>query len=333
MNYKYKIQVSVAVYNAEFFLHSCIDSILNQTFPHFRLLLINDGSSDNSGDICDYYARKDNRVHVIHQHNQGLSAVRNLAINLSEGEYTAFVDNDDTIKPDMLATLLELCESNNAEIAMCMYEVVDIHGKVLKAYPEYNKTIIKKSAEAIKETYEHKLAGFVLFNKLFKTKLFNSIIFPLDRDFQDAAVLYQLFHQAKNIVMTDTSLYCYLNHGSSTTASLTNKIDERRFQIVHNYQETYSFMKENYPELCDLVTNDYYKSLRTILIEYIKSPKETRNELIVKKLSKYIDEIYPRLINNPRVSTQQRVFANFFRKYPILAKTFYSIKLKTAGFL
>ena len=119
MNTTPKISVIVPVYNTEKYLHRCIDSILSQTFTDFELLLINDGSKDSSGAICDEYAAKDNRVRVFHKENGGVSSARNLGLDNAQGEWIAFVDSDDYMFPDMLERMLSALELKKSDIVIC----------------------------------------------------------------------------------------------------------------------------------------------------------------------------------------------------------------------
>ena len=119
MNTTPKISVIVPVYNTEMYLHRCIDSILSQTFTDFELLLIDDGSKDSSGTICDEYAAKDSRVRVFHKENGGVSSARNLGLDNAKGDWITFVDADDYMFPDMLVTMLSVLELKKSDIVIC----------------------------------------------------------------------------------------------------------------------------------------------------------------------------------------------------------------------
>ena len=112
------VSIIVPVYNAERYLHRCIDSVLAQTYTNFELLLINDGSKDNSGEICDKYAVKDSRIRVFHKENGGVSSARNMGIDEAKGEWLSFIDSDDWIEPTMYEKMLQELIGNNADICM-----------------------------------------------------------------------------------------------------------------------------------------------------------------------------------------------------------------------
>ncbi|MEH7309214.1 glycosyltransferase, partial [Neobacillus drentensis] len=120
------ISIIVPIYNVEQFLPNCIDSILIQSFTDFELILVNDGSTDRSGEICDLYARMDNRIKVIHKPNGGVSSARNKGIDISKGNYIAFVDPDDTIEPKMYDVLLQSALRYKADIVVCPYKAINL---------------------------------------------------------------------------------------------------------------------------------------------------------------------------------------------------------------
>lgn len=119
------ISIIVPVYMAEKYLNRCIESILCQTYKNFELILVDDGSPDTSGDLCDYWAGQDSRVKVIHKENGGASSARNCGLKIAKGKYIAFVDSDDWLEPNMYEQLYKLLEENKAQMAICGMRVVD----------------------------------------------------------------------------------------------------------------------------------------------------------------------------------------------------------------
>lgn len=171
---KPKISIIVPVYNVENYIDDCIKSIINQEFKNFELIIINDGSSDNSGDICDRYALIDNRIRVIHKKNEGASKARNLGIKISKGDYIAFVDSDDTINEKMYDIMYNLAISSKCEVVVCGYKEINyklgIENKFIN--PLYGRK--KLQGEDIKKRLqellcENKILGYPsLCNKLYK---------------------------------------------------------------------------------------------------------------------------------------------------------------------
>ena len=142
------LSVIVPVYNTEMYLKQCVDSILSQTYQHIELILVDDGSTDNSGKICDQYAEKDRRIQVIHQVNQGVSAARNAALDIAKGEFLGFVDSDDWVDPDMYQVLIQKAEDEHADVVACGMRVNDESGRgtrnFLNGEGEYNQTELLK---------------------------------------------------------------------------------------------------------------------------------------------------------------------------------------------
>ena len=209
-----KVSVIVAVYNVEDYLPECIDSILTQTFSDLEIILLDDGSTDNSGIICEEYAKKDSRIKVILQINQGLSMARNNGVKAATSQYVMFVDGDDFLEPDYCRVPLELAIKNNADI-VCFgiqrfpKEYIDEQQDC-----EYNRVIDTKEAFFL-------LAAGVLndamCNRLFKRTLFDHVEFPRGKYYEDVATFYRLLTAADRIYITDQILYNYRIRPGSIT--------------------------------------------------------------------------------------------------------------------
>ena len=152
-----RISVIVPIYNTEKYLARCIESILCQTYTNLEIILVDDGSTDKSGDICDFYARKDNRVKVVHKENGGAAAARNFALNMVTGQYIGFVDSDDYIEPIMYQSMIQIAEEYDCDVVMC--DCVKEHKDEQQIYTHdiragyYNRTQIEK------EYFPHLLIG------------------------------------------------------------------------------------------------------------------------------------------------------------------------------
>ena len=208
------ISVIVPVYKVEKYIHRCIDSILAQTFTDFELILVDDGSPDNCGAICDEYAAKDPRIHVIHQQNGGLSAARNAGIDWafenSNSEWLIFIDSDDWVEPEMFSLLLSAANSTESEIARCILSECDILSNT--AIPDM---IVQNPADA----YIEKRFTMSACAKLFHKYLFSNIRFPVGRVYEDAFTTYKLFFQTKQIVTVDKLMYHIEQNMDSITRS------------------------------------------------------------------------------------------------------------------
>lgn len=217
------ISVIVPVYNVEKYVARCIDSILKQTYTNLEILLVDDGSLDHSGQICEEYRKIDARIQVIHQENGGLSAARNTGIEVATGEYFAFVDSDDFLSPRFIEALLQACIQTKSDLAQCRWETVskDILSEAVPAVSEY-KTYSNR--EALAQMYQEAGAYFIVaWNKLYKRELFDQIRYPVGRIHEDEATTYRLIYQTKKVVVLDQALYGYFTAEESITRNRFNK--------------------------------------------------------------------------------------------------------------
>ena len=180
-----KISVIVPVYKAEKYLHRCVDSILSQTFTDFELILVNDGSPDNSGAICDEYAKKDNRVRVFHKENGGVSSARNLGLDNAIGEWITFCDADDYVTPDWLMAYSDAMVSN-ADLAIQGYHIIDSNRNIVKHLPSQKGNTVEDKQKMIVSLMCQGVYGF-LWVKLFKRQLIeeNNIRFDIKSSFRE----------------------------------------------------------------------------------------------------------------------------------------------------
>jgi len=243
-----KISIIVPVYNVEKYVEKCIDSILNQTFKEFELILVDDGSTDSSGCICDKYKDKDNRIIVIHKENGGLSSARNTGIKIAKGDFIGFVDSDDYIAENMYKKLYDLCIDNNCEISVCKFgEEVD--GEIINT-KEYESLKIMDNEEGMKELFKGILYRFSSCNKLFKREVFKDIIFPKGRIHEDLSTTYRLFANANKIAYINYAGYIYVKRSDSI---LTSSYSEKRLDAFIGWSEILDFINEKYPMLKDTV--------------------------------------------------------------------------------
>ena len=219
-----EISVIVPVYKVEPYLHRCVDSILYQTFSDFELILVDDGSPDNCGAICDEYAAKDSRVVVIHQENRGQAAARNKALEMARGEWIAFVDSDDWVHPRFLEVLLENARKNQAKISICAHARVAAFGAFELLSGEAARGW--HGAEYVRKCFlgevPHK--AWLLCDKLFHRDCFATCRLPIGRIYEDNATVYKLLYEADRIAECDEVLYFYFrNEGSTVNQTFRKK--------------------------------------------------------------------------------------------------------------
>lgn len=200
------ISIIVPVYNAEKYLHRCIDSILAQTFYNFELLLINDGSRDNSGIICDEYANEDSRVRVFHSENLGVSAARNIGLKNAYGEWIAFIDSDDWISLTMYEKLYMCAKSSSADIIYCDYYQDFGNREVYEMVDDLNISKLELFKSLLVKGWP------VIWNKIYRSEIFkkNNILFLEGCNFcEDLLFTVESFYYSKNNVYINEALYHY----------------------------------------------------------------------------------------------------------------------------
>lgn len=213
-----KISVIVPVYNVEKYIAQCIESILCQTYQNIELILVNDGSQDDSGKICDEYAGKDSRIRVIHQVNRGLSVARNAGLDIASGDYIAFVDSDDFIKPNMYELLLSAMKKNNSDMVLCNYCKVSETGEFEHDnFYVRNETVSGMKALEWLER-EHYWSYIVVWARLYKRSLFENLKFKENYIHEDEFIAHELYIRCKTVTGIEDSLYCYRNNSKSVTS-------------------------------------------------------------------------------------------------------------------
>ena len=240
------ISVIVPVYNVEKYLERCIQSICNQTYKALEIILVNDGSTDSSGYICDQYAKADSRIKVIHKKNGGLSDARNYGIDLASGDYIAFVDSDDYVELQMYEYLLKALKENEADLAICNYQYcteTDNKLEVGSVYEYDTKKVELVAPYQAQELYfsdpKKRILYTVAWNKLYERKLFSRIRYPIGKVHEDEYTTFKLLYQAKKIVVLQDELYHYLIRKNS----ISGAFDQKRFDLFDAYLERLKFYR------------------------------------------------------------------------------------------
>lgn len=271
------ISVVVPVYNVEDYIHKCVDSIINQTYRNLEIILVDDGSTDNSGRICDEYAEIDERIKVIHKENGGLSDARNAGIDISKGDYLGFVDSDDYIDADMYRILMNNMKNADADISTCVR--IMYTGDDSIPLCEENTTVCLNSYDAIKDLFtKNRFVYPMAWDKLYKREMFSNIRFPVGRLYEDAAVMYHIFEKADKIVATEKQMYYYVKRQGSITSSLYSKK-----KILHKFENminAINYYKHIDKKKCTLAKVWNLRMIEPIWLEAYLNDKETAKFLI-----------------------------------------------------
>lgn len=239
------ISIIIPVYQVKDYIDKCIESVIEQTYQELEIILIDDGSTDGSGEICDEYAQKDNRINVIHKSNAGLSSARNVGLNIARGKYIAFIDSDDWVSRNFIQSMYEICEEYGADICQCgYYEAIDD----IAVTEENGIPIIYTSLEF--SYTEFSLLSWecaICWNKLYRASLFQKIRFPEGKIHEDEFTTYKVVNMAERIAVLPARLYYYRQRSDSI---MGKDYSYKRLEAGSAYKERELFYQSNeYSEL------------------------------------------------------------------------------------
>lgn len=298
------ISVIVPVYNVELYLEACIQSILNQTYYDLEIILVDDGSTDNSGEICDTYQKKDNRICVIHKQNGGLSDARNAGLGVAKGEYIAFVDADDIIHPQTYECLERMIREYRADISSC---------GITRDVDDMQKTINYKTDLIHEYTVDEafKDIRYILIsvcNKLYRKYIWEKLRFPVGKFHEDEFVFHYTIGQAQKIVSIEYRLYCYVQRQGSITYQLSK---ERIKDAMEALEDRIIYMQQYHDiTLRETASHNFLQYLIMIYSEIGKYQKHSRRIDIstegVRARAKEISKKYA--VEN--LSREEKLFIN-----------------------
>lgn len=293
------ISVVVPVYNVEEYIDRCIRSIINQSYKNLQIILVDDGSEDKSGKICEYYAKCDKRISVIHKQNGGLSDARNIGINIAQGKFITFVDSDDYILENYIERLYSLLYETNADISIIGVETIFRNHVAEKRELKYYPPTVYTKEEAIRETLNVRLRQSA-WGKLYKIELFNNIRFPKGKLYEDLAIVFNILCVANKVVFSNEALYMYMIRKNSIMQTSFNLQQYQEAEIIERAMD---FLETQYPtlhyEACARRVYSYFVILRRILYSENKEEfKFQRYEL--KHKIKYYSRGLLRRTNIPK---------------------------------
>ena len=238
-----EISVIVPVYNVELYIEKCIKSIVNQTFSDIEILLVDDGTKDKSGEICEYYSEKDVRIKVIHKENGGLSDARNVGMQFATGKYIIFIDSDDYIKEDMLEYMYNNIKKSGADFSTCgVYDVYGDH--VVKQ--KYFKEELVSGEQAFSYILQGTNIKGAIWNKLFKREVIENLEFPVGKTYEDVFFTCDLMERVNHVYVGTQPKYYYIHRENSITTRRYSKSDNN---IIEGYTKTYNLIIKKYPRL------------------------------------------------------------------------------------
>ena len=302
------ISVIVPVYNVERYIDKCIKSIINQTYKDIEIILVNDGSLDNSGKICDYYAIKDKRIKVIHKKNGGLSDARNTGLDVAKGQYIVFLDSDDWVDKYFLEKLYNLSDKYDADIVCCNFKNVYSENEDLH---HSNDIKLYSNMEALNYLYTNDGIKMVIaWNKMYKAELFKVNRYPIGKIHEDEFLTPKLIYESKKIVCTEDELIYYRQTDNSITNSKFNK---KRLDAIEALVNRRDFFKKN--NFIQLYKKNN-KKLFFLLIQYHISVRKSNININQKEEILDIIKNYINIIDIKNLNFKSKIILFIFNIYP-----------------
>ncbi len=270
------VSIIVPIYNVEKYLERCVDSIRNQTYRNLEIILVDDGSPDNCGRMCDAFAGEDPRIRVIHKPNGGLSEARNAGLESATGEYVSFIDSDDFIHPEMIRDLYGRMQKHQADIVQCSFRSVT-EDSIVDPGPDNEKVL--SNLEALRYLYTPFVVDYVMAcNKLYRKALFGTIRYPISKIHEDEFTTYKLIFKAKRIVVTDKKYYHYY---LSPNSIIRSSFSAKKLHYAEAMEERIAFFREmGLDELHSLAIQRY---ARWLLLFMYRDRNALKDHPAVKK--------------------------------------------------
>lgn len=297
------VSIIIPIYKVESYLDKCINSVVAQTYKNLEIILVDDGSPDNCPQICDLWAKKDNRIKVIHKQNGGLSSARNAGLDVCKGDYICFIDSDDWVEPTYVEELYSTLTQNNADLALCGVNNIDENGSIHEMIPPLDKSFYKKtelSELMYIKCFKKNLMIVVAWNKLYKKEIWQNLRYPLGKVCEDEFVLFDILNSCNNgIAITNSKLYNYLYRKSSIMNSLNYNIV---FDGIDATIERYNKFEDKY--LKQMTATEI---LNSYIIGYKRFYKHKIAKEIVKRFRKDY-KIYKKDIKSLRLKMKYFIF-------------------------
>ena len=239
------ISIIVPIYNVEKYLNKCVESIINQTYKNLEIILVDDGSPDNCPAICDEWAKKDNRIKVIHKENGGLSDARNAGLAVATGEYIAFIDSDDYIELDFYNKLYKVIKDTNCDISMCNLRMVYENNNVFVDNYDTFEITEYSTTEAMSALIDDEIRQ-VVWNKLYKADIIKNILFDIGKYHEDEFWSYKAIGAADKIAAIDYTGYYYLQRSGSI---MGNNYSLKRLDAVEAKCLRQEYINKHFPDL------------------------------------------------------------------------------------
>lgn len=320
------VTLIIPVYNVDKYLERCIESVLNQSYKNLEIILINDGSTDRSGEICDSYGRRDKRIIVIHKSNGGLSSARNTGLDLSSGEYIGFIDSDDWIEYDFVESLHRLILTEDADISQCTFvndNGIDTHVIVR----DENYIVIDREQclrnLANKNTY---LYTVVAWNKLYKRDVFKNLRYKVGVVFEDEAIAHEIYCSINKVAYSKSPLYHYFRRPGSITKSNFSMKNLDALSAIEN--RIIFFKDKNENKLASLFQPVFFRTLLNLLSKMDNNDLKMEFQSSFNEISKKLDQNLEQFIKSNNFDFIDKILLRAYIFNPKLGFIFNNILSK-----
>lgn len=286
------VSIIIPVYNVVPYLKQALDSVINQSYRNLEIIIVEDGSTDGSSDICEEYAKKDDRIRLIHQENKGLSAARNRGLDIMTGFAVAFLDPDDALHPDYIQAMLNAMKHENVDMVVCKYTIHYTTGNLEvtekdRIFPFLQPGVIERKT-VIHALITGTLNNYV-WNKLYKSNLWDRIRFLEGHVYEDVEIDYRISSCCEKVYVMEQALYLYRKHFGSITHTVTLRNCQDR---LLSYNRVLSYIQENIPAIFsdEQLFMWKQKMVKNMVILYLKAEgiKETNRDVFCNELKRQI---------------------------------------------
>ncbi|MCM1125560.1 MAG: glycosyltransferase [Lachnospiraceae bacterium] len=279
------ISIVVPVFNVEMYVERCILSLVSQSYEKIEIIIVDDGSTDSSGRICEKYKDRDSRIKVIHKSNGGPSDARNIGMKCAQGEYIAFVDSDDWVAGDYISEMYRRIVQTNSDIAICGFWNTSKY-KAVKKKKDKERYSVYFQEEIIKQLLYRKISTSV-WGKLYKIALWNDVRFPLQKTYEEIEPIYFILSKCQKIVYMDKRLYYYFFRGSSI---VNQKFSINKMDYIENCKSLLMHVRIDYPQFENAAISRLMWADVHVLV-HMDEPKEYLNEyqIIMNDIKQYRD--------------------------------------------
>lgn len=307
------ISIIVPVYNVFPYLRKCIDSLLNQTYPDVQIILVDDGSTDGSSDICDCYASKHSNIVVIHKNNSGLSEARNVGLEAATGTWIAFIDSDDWIEPTFCEVLYQAAISHSAEISMCKTRLVKDNNAIVYEEQDTGTVIEMSYPDVIEGLLNQKHVRFEVWHKLWNRELIGDVRFISGQVSEDVHFDRLCFPKANKLVFVDETLHNYLIKRPGNTNS---KYRRNRDCVFNEFDLWASELESNnYKSSAEIIL---FLAMRFSIIMFTDAFFTHQNKAEINRLKSIFDYYYSLLNGSKYINNSIKLFHRFPYIYALL---------------